>query len=106
MVMPSNPSLGNGFGHRGSTSNIGTSTVLSCAVAVFWSIDRPAPRPMTPAAIAAPYMKCRCCMSFIRLPPCCLFISPFATHELEAEFLLGPEHHRSAVEKVNDGRLE
>src|SRR5438093_388657 len=80
-----------GVAHRGSTSNIGTSTVLSCAVAAFCSTERPAPTPRMPATTAAPQMKCRCCMSLIMTASLLFgFISPFATHELEPELFLGP----------------
>src|SRR5260370_41990427 len=65
IVMPSNPSLGNGFGHSGSTSKIGTSTIDCCALAVNCSADKPAPRPMTLAASAPPYMRFRFWMSLI-----------------------------------------
>ena len=54
MVMPSSHSLGNGFGHSGSTSKIGTSTIEGCAVAASCRTETPRPMPIMSAASAPP----------------------------------------------------
>src|SRR5215475_11504580 len=58
--MPSSASLGSGFGHSGSTSKIGASTIASCAVAAGCNIHTPAPKPTMPAANATPQRRFRC----------------------------------------------
>src|SRR5215468_12648906 len=59
IVWPSSASLGSGFGHSGSTSKIGASTIVSCAVAACCNIATPAQKPVTPAASAAPQRRLR-----------------------------------------------
>src|SRR5579859_2221460 len=125
MVMPSSPSPGSGFGHSGSTSKIGASTIAgACAVAVPCTITRPAPRPMTPAARSVPHRSrwswknriidylpyvlfTTSCSPLQRAERCIeTQTSPLAAHELQPEFLLGPQHHGPAVEKRHDGGLD
>src|SRR5215208_1124552 len=69
MVMPSKPSLGIGFGHSGSTSKMGASTIASCAVAVNCNIDTPAQRHTTLAVSTAALTKLRCRKSLLMTPP-------------------------------------
>src|SRR5262245_39530547 len=63
IVMPRSPL--NGFGHNGSTSNIGAVTLEPCASAWFCSTACPTPRPMRAAANATPDTSLCLCMEVL-----------------------------------------
>jgi hypothetical protein len=59
IVIPVTQWFGIGFGHMGSTSNLGAVTPAACTVALFRSTAEPTPNTTTTASKTAPIKKFR-----------------------------------------------